>query len=94
MLKESEMGFKNFDKENNIDADNLSKQGKKVEKLYNHYKGMSEDELVSELFKYVSKEKENGTFDYDALCNMLEKISPFLSDEQKLKMKQIMENLK
>ena len=88
------MGFKNFDKSNDIKEEDLKKESKKVQKLYNEYKDKSEDELVAELYKYVQKQKDNGTFDYDSLSNMLEKISPFLSAQQKQKMKEILVSLK
>lgn len=96
------MGFKEYEKShladektnNKIADDTLKKESQKVENLYNQYKNKSEDELVEELYKHVAKQKQNGTFDYNTLCKMLEKISPLLSTQQKQKMKEILENLK
>lgn len=84
------MGFKEFSANTNNDVQN----GKKVvEEYYNMYKGKSENELLDELHKHVAKQKQDGTFNIDALSNMLNKLSPFLSEEQRLKMEEILKNL-
>ena len=96
------MGFKEYEKlhhtdektSNNMSYEKPKKESQKVENLYNQYKNKSEDELIEELYKHVAKQKQNGTFDYNTLSNMLEKISPLLSTQQKQKMKEILENLK
>lgn len=85
------MGFKDY---TNNNEEKILNESKKVENLYNEYKGKSEDELISELYKYVAKQKQDGTFDYDALEKMLNQLSPFLSKEQKQKMKGILESIK
>lgn len=85
------MGFKSF---NETDKKSLENESKKVESLYNEYKDKSQDELVEELYKHVAKQKQDGTFDYNSLENMLNKVSPFLTSEQKIKMKEILEQLK
>lgn len=85
------MGFKQFSNEQKSKAENAEKQ---VEKLYNTYKGKSEDELLFELVNHVTKQKENGTFDYQNLENILSKIMPFLNDRQKEKLNDVLKQIK
>lgn len=92
------MGFKDFCKsvkeEKVAPNKNGDKETKKVEELYDEYKDKSEDELMQELFKNVQKQKNEGSFNYDSLKTMIDKISPFLNVEQKLKIKDLLEKLK
>lgn len=85
------MGFKQFSNEQKSKAENAEKQ---VENLYNTYKGKSEDELLFELVNHVAKQKENGTFDYQNLENILSKIMPFLNDRQKEKLNDVLKQIK
>ena len=84
------MGFKQFSNEQKA---NEEQAGKHVENLYNTYKGKSEDELLAELVKHVAKQKENGTFDMNNLQNMLAKIMPFLNNEQKKKLNDVLKQI-
>ena len=88
------MGFKNYNKEQNNEEEKIKQEANKINALYNEYKGMSEDELINELYKYVTKQKQDGTFDYDSLNNMLNQLTPFLTSEQQNKMKDILNSLK
>lgn len=82
--------------------ENLKSQDGKKENLtekdvmdkYNMYKDMSSDQLNSELFKEVAKQKQAGTFDYNKLENMLESLKGSLSNENYQNMKRILESLK
>ena len=85
------MGFKQFSNEQKSKPENAEKQ---VENLYNTYKGKSEDELLFELVNHVAKQKENGTFDYQNLENILSKIMPFLNDRQKEKLNDVLKQIK
>lgn len=85
------MGFKDYN--NNISEQQLKQGSKKVESLYNEYKDKSEDELIKELLSHVAKQKKEGTFNYASLCEMLNQISPFLNEQQKTRMKEILEQL-
>ena len=84
------MGFKHFSNEQKIEAEQA---GKQVENLYNTYKGKNEDELLAELVKHVAKQKENGTFDMNNLEKMLAKIMPFLNEQQKLKLNEVLKQI-
>ena len=88
------MGFKNYNKEQNNEEEKIKQEANKINALYNEYKGMSEDELINELYKYVAKQKQDGTFYYDSLNNMLNQLTPFLTSEQQNKMKDILNSLK
>ena len=65
-----------------------------IMKKYNQYKDLPQDQLSQELFKEVSKQKANGTFNYNQLENMLESLRGSLSDENYQNMKRILESLK
>lgn len=88
------MGFKNYSNNKNIDEEKIKQETNKINTLYNEYKGMSEDELINELYKYVAKQKQDGTFDYDSLTKMLNQLTPFLTSEQQNKMNYILNSLK
>ena len=91
------MGFKDFcknDSDTKIQDKNFNQSTKMVEELYDEYKDKSEDELLNELFKNVAKQKSEGTFNYEGLASTIEKVSPFLTKEQNLKIKEILKNIK
>lgn len=90
------MGFKDFCKEkeceNKIKSQSINDEN--AEEIFNKYKDMEQDQLLLELYKNIEKQKKDGTFNYNGLCEMVEKMSPFLSKEQNLKIKQILKEIK
>lgn len=91
------MSFKDYCKNEKINeqAVNLNKkQEQKVEELYDKYKDKSEDELMSELLNNVSKQKQEGSFNLNAIEQTLEKLSPFLNAEQNIKLKDLLQKIK
>lgn len=84
------MGFKNYCNEH---KNNPEDAGKQVESLYNTYKGKTEDELLEELIKHVAKQKQNGTYDYDSLQSLISKITPYLTNEQKAKLNEVLKQI-
>lgn len=89
------MGFKDYCKSSEkMNGDETGDNTKKVEDLYEKYKDKNEDELLKELLKNVEKQKREGSFNYQGLINTIDKILPFLSKEQNLRIKQILENIK
>lgn len=92
------MGFKDFNKnQQNINQNKkeyTKEETKKVEELYDKYKDKNEDELLNELFKNVNEQKQNGTFNYNSLVNTIEKISPFLTKEQNIKIKELLNKIR
>ena len=88
------MGFKDFCTNNNSKEYKAQQTDtKNVEEIYDKYKDKNQDELLNELFNNVNKQKENGTFNYEAICNMVEKMSPFLTKEQNLRIKELLKKL-
>lgn len=81
---------KNFDNSNN--SKNITEE--EIYQKYNQYKDLSQNELNSELFKEVTRQKANGTFDYKKLENMLESIKDMIGFENYQNMKKILESLK
>lgn len=77
----------NQKKENNIDQ-------KTLEDIYSKYKDFSNDDLFSTLMNEVAKQKENGTFDYNALENMVNSLKGAMPDENFEKIKRILNRLK
>lgn len=67
---------------------------KNIMDKYNQYKDLSSDQLSQELFKEVSRQKANGTFDYQRLESMLDSIKGSLSEENYQNMKRILESLR
>ena len=61
---------------------------------YNEYKDLSASQLNDELFKEVAKQKQDGSFNYAQLENMVESLKGSLSPENYQNMKRILESLK
>lgn len=87
------MGFKDYCK-NESKTVNNEEQSKKVEEIYDKFKDKNEDELMSELLNNVAKQKQDGTFNYNSIAETVEKLSPFLNADQKLKIKEILQKIK
>lgn len=69
-------------------------QQKNIQETYNKLKDCSGDELMQRLAKEVQTQKSNGTFDYDALINSIEKIKIYLPTQTYQNMIRIIENLR
>lgn len=61
---------------------------------YESLKGKNHDELMGDLFKEVSRQKQNGSFDYESLESSVEAMKPFLSAEQQANIKELLEKIK
>lgn len=79
-------------KEINSDL-NFQQQKQQVEQIYEKYKGKNNQELISELLKNVEQQKKNGSFDYQTLCNMVDMFSPYLTQEQKNNMQNLLHKI-
>ena len=74
-----------FDFVSNEDKDinkNEKIDTKSAEKLVEHYKNFSQEELMKELFKVANSEKENGTLTKEKLQDIRSTIVPYLNDSQ------------
>lgn len=89
------MGFKDFcNNKNCFDKEQSENNQINVEQIYNKYKNKNQQQLLDELFKNVEEQKQNGSFDYNGLTNMLEKMSPFLNQEQKQNLETLLNKIK
>ena len=67
---------------------------KTVEEMYNTYKNMNSNDLMVELMKNVSKQKEDGTFDMNKINSTLSSVMPYLTEEQKNNLLSILSQIK
>lgn len=79
-------------KAQNENKKNISE--KDIMDKYNEYKDLSASQLNDELFKEVAKQKQDGSFNYTQLENMVESLKGSLSPENYQNMKRILESLK
>lgn len=80
-------------KEENFDQ-NKAQNEEYLRQKYESLKGKNRDELMGDLFEEVSRQKQNGSFDYDSLESSVEAMKPFLSAEQQANIKELLEKIK
>lgn len=77
--------FKNFS-QNSKNTKNLSSEEQKkvneYKNIYDKYKNMDNDELMSSLFKEANRLKSEGKLDNNSLNSLKSTLSPFLNQEQ------------
>ena len=78
------MNIKDFKTQNNEEQ---------VKQTYDKYKNFSQDQLMQELLKTVSIQKQNGTFDKQQLTSTLSLIMPSLTKEQQERIQALLNNL-
>ena len=79
----------------NNNCKNESKVDEKtLNDIYSKYKDFSQDDLFSTLMNEVAKQKENGTFDYVALENMVNSLEGTMPKENFENIKRILNRLK
>ncbi len=83
------MKISNFNNQVKKDKSQEDMMGK-----YNELKDLSEDDLTRKLFEETSRQKQEGTFDYEKLSSTLDSLKGYLPEENYKKMKSILENLK
>ena len=64
-----------------------------IQLFMNNYGRMSEDELISEMLKLIQQKKAEGTFDGKKIRELAERVAPFLNDEQRSEMYDMMNYL-
>ena len=65
-----------------------------IEKSISQYQGMSEDDLQNQLKETVRQQKDAGQFDANALDAMYSQVSSMLNNQQKQKMRDIINKIK
>ena len=71
-----------------------SKENKSPEDFLESRKGKNEDELLQELLATAAKSKQDGSLNDESLKAFQKTVEPMLNDEQKAKLKDIMERIK
>ena len=71
-----------FDYEQNSKEDINTEQQKTVEDMIDYYQNFSQDDLVKELFKVASSEKEKGNLTKEKLEEIKNTILPYLNQNQ------------
>lgn len=65
-----------------------------MKKKIDDYSKFSENDLMKELYKEVSKQKSTGEFDVSQLSKQLENVRPMLNQKQNENLEKILKNLK
>ena len=86
MAKLSQFDFNGKDKENVSEKD--------IRRKFDEYKDMNKQQLNSQLFSEVARQKAAGTFDYDKLAEMVEGLRGSLPEQDYNNIKRILESLK
>ena len=76
------------------DFDNKTVSEKEIKEKFDTYKDMSSSQLNNQLFQEVSRQKSQGTFDYEGLERMVTSLRGSLSSEQYDNIKRLLESLK
>lgn len=84
------MGLKNYKK---LDNENIN-DNDYINQALNKYKGYNEDMLIAALMDNLQKSKAEGTYDETQLDNFVSLLSPNLTEEQKLRLNNIIQLIK
>lgn len=79
-------------KEEKTQKESLNEE--EMKKRIKDYSKLSENDLMSELYKEVGKQKTGGNFDAKKLASQLENVKPMLSQKQSASLEKILKNLK
>ena len=75
--------FKSFAEQNKKVLDENKDKVSEYQEIINKYKDMDQNSLMASLFKEAAKLKREGKLDTNTLSNLKQTISPFLDNEQK-----------
>ena len=75
--------FRTFAKENEKILKKQSELANEYQDILNKYKNMNNNELMSNLFNEAQKLKREGKLDNNTLNSLKSSLSPFLNDDQK-----------
>ena len=81
-------------KQNNRKRENVSSQNVKAEDIINKYGNLSQEELMQELLKEAKAGRANGELTDQKLNDLQAKLSPFLSEEQRKNLNEILKMLR
>lgn len=102
-MKSTLSGFSKVDL-NDKNASNKEEKGqsfaeesninKNVYDEYNKIKNLSEQEAQARLMNEVFKQKQNGSFDFEALSRQVEGLKGYLSEKDFVNLKRMLDNLR
>jgi len=75
--------FSDFVRTDPIKTQPTENDKNKVENYMNRYSNLSQDELMKEFLRVSQEKKKNGGFSSSEINNIKETLAPFLSEEQK-----------
>ncbi|MBE5757502.1 MAG: hypothetical protein E7345_01040 [Clostridiales bacterium] len=90
-IKNENNTYKN-NNESNMKNNNIDENANKIklEEMINNYKGLSQSELMNEFIKMTMKKKKDGTLKESELENIKKTILPYLTEEQKTNLENIL----
>lgn len=86
--------FSDFAKKPSVSEDAPNKSKEKVEDYMNKYSNLSQEELMKEFLKVSNEKKRNGGFSASEINNIKSTLAPFLNDEQKLNLDNLINMVK
>lgn len=81
--------FSDFSKEEKVEKN--KREVEDIEKVLDKYSKLSSDQLMTEFIKETKKGRKNGTINSSYLSNIKNTLSPYLNDEQKGTLKNLMD---
>ena len=82
------MDLKSFAEKNTEGTNTSNLNEKDVRRAINHFSGMSNDQLMRELSKHITAKKRAGK--EAEIHGIIERIKPFLSEEQRKRLAEVM----
>ena len=73
---------------------NLNNINKDIMQEYDKIKDLSQEEASNRLYQEVFKQKQNGSFDFNALQNQVEGLKGYLPEKDYQNLKRILQTLK
>lgn len=64
-----------------------------ISDTYNKYKDLNQNDLMNEFLKVSREQKRNGSLNENNMQNLIKQLSPFLNDEQKEKLKDLLNKI-
>ena len=81
---------KKVKQESKVKTDAIEKD---VQDTINKYKGYSENDLLQEFYRVTKEKKQEGSLDSKKILNVVDKLSPFLNNQQKESLKNLIKTI-
>ena len=80
--------------EENIKAEQFFPKDEDAKRVYDKYKDFTHDELMKEILKYTQEKKNDGTLNNQKLDEIEKNLSPYLTNQQRENLSNIIKRLK